>query len=150
MDHNSPCCFIHSSSPTCANNVFSCCSLSTCDQPTAALQKLQAGAVWFSSEKLLKLTKQTPPELTGARLFKSCHGSRGCVAEKFKSMLEACSRPTGGLLAPFNSFRTEVQRQKCDTHKNSGKMFPLDKVKILHMHNDGNTLATLYTVGKFN
>lgn len=117
MDHNSPCCFIHSSSPTCANNFFSCCSLSTCDQPTAALQKLQAGAVWFSSEKLLKLTKQTPPELTGTRLFKSCHGSRGCVAEKFNSMLEACSRPTGGLLAPFNSFRTEVDKNVTHTKK---------------------------------
>lgn len=29
-------------------------------------------------------------------------------------------------------------------------MFPLDEVKILHMHNDGNTLPALYTVGKFN
>lgn len=41
------------------------------------------------------------------------------MAEKFNSMLEACSRPTGGLLAPFNSFRTEVDKNVTHTKKQS-------------------------------
>lgn len=75
---------------------ITCSPAFTSDHLTAALQKRQAGAVRFRSEKLLKLTKQTPPELAGPKLFKGCHGSRGCVAEKSNSTLEACTRLTGG------------------------------------------------------